>query len=359
VRDFLLAAGLRARLGGSAPVHYHREQMGESATLKLIPGMLTADPRQKARPALRMGTRARRVLAVGGGKGGIGKSMIAANLGIELARRGRRVVLVDADLGGANLHTCLGIGQPRRTLSEFIERRLENIEEAATPTGIPNLSLVSGAMDHLDVANPRYAQKMRLLRQVQSMDVDYAILDLGAGTHLNTLDFFLISDHGLLVLVPEPTAVENAYRFVKAAFWRRLRNVATVFGSEPLLRQLIEGGTFRSPLEIVQAIADRDPEMGDQLRQQMQTFRPRLVVNQARTEQDVEVGNAVVAAFERHFGLHMDYVGAIGYEDDVWRTVRARRPLLLEYPGSQAARALGRIVDQLLSLDAAAAEAPR
>ena len=119
---------------------------------------------------------------------------------------GRRVVLVDADLGGANLHTCLGVDLPRRTLSDFIERRIEHIEEIITPTGIQNLGLISGAMDHLDAANPRYAQKMRLLRHVQGMDVDYAILDLGAGTHLNVLDFFLVSDHGILVLVPEPTA---------------------------------------------------------------------------------------------------------------------------------------------------------
>jgi len=328
--------------------------MGEAPTLKLVEGPPRAEVAPRPRPPARMGNRARRVLAVGGGKGGIGKSLVSANLGIELARRGRRVVLVDADLGGANLHTCLGIDQPRRTLSEFIEHRLENIEEVATPTGIANLSLVSGAMDQFQVANPRYAQKMRLLRQVQTMDVDYVILDLGAGTHLNTLDFFLVSDHGVLVLVPEPTAIENAYRFVKAAFWRRLRNVATVFGSEPLLRQLLQEGRFRSPLEIVQAIAERDADVGEHLRQQMLAFRPRLVVNQIRTAQDVEIGSAVVTAWRRYFGLHMDYLGAIDYEDEVWRTVRARRPLLLEHPGSRAARAFGRIVDELLALDAGA-----
>src|SRR5512140_2862554 len=80
------------------------------------------------------------------------------------ARRGKRVVLVDADLGGANLHTTLGIDLPRRTLSDFIERKVQRIEDVVTPTGIPNLGLVSGALDHLDAANPKYAQKMRFLR---------------------------------------------------------------------------------------------------------------------------------------------------------------------------------------------------
>ena len=92
-----------------------------------------------------------------------------------------------------------------------------------------------------------HAQKMRLLRHVQQLDVDYAILDLGAGTHSNVLDFFLVSDHGVLVLVPEPTAVENAYRFVKAAFWRRMRNVAQVFGYDALLRSVMAQRHVQEP----------------------------------------------------------------------------------------------------------------
>jgi flagellar biosynthesis protein FlhG len=332
--------------------------MGEGPTLKLVTGPPARERRPRA-PMPRAGTRPRRIISVGGGKGGIGKSLISANLGIELARRGRRVVLVDADLGGANLHTCLGMEMPKRTLSDFIERRTERIEEVVTPTGIPGLGLISGALDALDAANPRYAQKMRLLRHVQAMDVDYAVLDLGAGTHLNVLDFFLVSDHGVLVLVPEPTSVENAYRFVKAAYWRRMRNVAALFGYDPLLRSMLSSATFRSPVELVSAIGARDAEAGETLARQLARFRPRLVVNQARTPPDVEVGNSVVSAWRKYFGLEMDYLGAIDYDDDMWRTVRARRPLLLEHPGSRVARAIGRIVDGLVALDSAASRRER
>jgi flagellar biosynthesis protein FlhG len=331
--------------------------MSESPRLTLLSGGPAPEPAQvpDRRPraaAAPAGARTRRIVAVGGGKGGIGKSLISANVGIELARRGRRVVLVDADLGGANLHTCLGIERPQRTLSDFIERRVATIDEVISPTGVPGLSLVSGALDHLEAANPRHAQKMRLLRHLQSLDADFAVLDLGAGTHLNVLDFFLVADHGLLVLVPEPTAVENAYRFVKAAFWRRLRNVVGVFGYEPMLRGLLESGRFRSPVELVDALSRRDPEAGENLRRQLASFRPRLVVNQARTAQDVAVGSGVVTAWRRYFGLGMDYLGAIDYEDEVWQAVRARRPLVLEHPASRAARAIGRVVDGLLALDA-------
>jgi flagellar biosynthesis protein FlhG len=325
--------------------------MGDVPTLKLVRTVPEEPVRRSVAPAPRGG--ARRVVSIGGGKGGIGKSLVSANLGIELARRGKRVVLVDADLGGANLHTTLGIDLPRRTLSDFIERKVSRIEEVVTPTGIPNLGLVSGALDHLDAANPRYAQKMRFLRHVQQMDVDYAVLDLGAGTHSNVLDFFLVSDHGVLVLVPEPTAVENAYRFVKAAFWRRMRNVAQVYGYDPLLKSVMEAGTFRSPVELVATVSERDPEAGANLARHLASFRPRLVVNQARTEQDADVGRAVVAAWRRYFGLEMDYLGFIGWDDEMWRAVRARRPLLLEQPDGSAAKAFGGIADSLLALDTA------
>src|SRR5512138_1880023 len=250
--------------------------MGDAPTLKLVrPLPEEPPPRPAAAPRVRG---ARRVVSIGGGKGGIGKSLVSANLGIELARRGKRVVLVDADLGGANLHTALGIDLPRRTLSDFIERKVHRIEDVVTPTGIQNLSLVSGALDHLDAANPRHAQKMRFLRHVQMIDADFAILDLGAGTHTNVLDFFLVSDHGVLVLVPEPTAVENAYRFVKAAFWRRMRNVAQLYGYDSLLRAVMDTGSFRSPVELLSTFSERDPDAGAILARHMGSFRPRLIV---------------------------------------------------------------------------------
>jgi flagellar biosynthesis protein FlhG len=185
--------------------------------------------------------------------------------------------------------------------------------------------------------------------------VDYAILDLGAGTHTNTLDFFLVSDHGVLVLVPEPTAVENAYRFVKAAFWRRMRNVAHVYGYEGLLRTIMAGANYRSPVDLLATVRERDPEAGETITKELRAFRPRLVVNQARTPQDAEIGLAVVAAWRKYFGLEMDYLGYIHYDDEMWRAVRARRPLLVERPDVAAARCFVGVADALVGLDAAAA----
>ncbi|MFN7135462.1 MAG: P-loop NTPase, partial [Myxococcales bacterium] len=242
-----------------------------------------------------------RILAIGGGKGGIGKSLLSANLGIDLARRGYRVVGIDADLGGANLHTCLGVDLPKVTLSDFVNRKVSRIEDVAVPTPVPNLSLVSGALDTLDIANPKYAQKIKLLRNIQSLDVDYAILDLGAGTSFNVLDFFLVADHGILVLVPEPTSIENGYRFIKAAFFRRLQNVQAVYGIEKIVEDAVsqKGSAIKTPYDVIAAVKKRDLEAGESLEREMRQFRPRLVVNQIRTPADREVGDAVVSAWRK------------------------------------------------------------
>jgi flagellar biosynthesis protein FlhG len=327
--------------------------MAEQPQLRLVPSPAEVSaPRRVAAP--RRGARPGRIVAVGGGKGGVGKSLVAASIGIELARRGSRVVLVDCDLGGANLHTCLGIDPPRRTLSDFVNHRVDRIEDVLVSTSLPGLSLVSGALDPLDAANPSHGQKMRFIRQLQSMEADFAVLDLAAGTQKNTLDYFLLADHKVLVLVPEPSAVENAHRFVKAAFWRRLRAASAVFGVGHLLEELLDGGQFRGPAEILDALRGADPETARQLQEQMAAFRPGLVVNQVRTPEDEALGPGIAAAWRRHFGIDMDLLGVVEQDDDVWRAARERRPLLLSRSIGRAARSLQRIAGRVRDADAKA-----
>ncbi len=290
---------------------------------------------------------------MGGGKGGIGKTLVSVNLGVALAQAGMRVLLVDADLGGANLHTCLGIGQPSATLSDFVRSNKVPIENIIIPTGVPQLSLIAGAQDVLDAANIKYAQKQKLLRSLLAQPVDYLLLDLGAGTSFNTLDFFLVADHGVLVVLPEPTAVENAYRFVKAAFFRRLQQVEAQYGIEDLVESALttREGALRTPHDFIAQVRQHDPAAGARLERDLQSFRIRLVVNQARTDADMSVGNAVVSAWKKFFGLEMDDLGAIRYDDEAWRAVRKRRPILLEKPDSPAALGLQRIAGRILTLD--------
>jgi len=285
----------------------------------------------------------RTVIAVGGGKGGIGKSILAANLGVFLSRRGKRVVLIDADLGGANLHTCLGIPAPAKTLSDFVERRVEGLQDVVSATLFEGLGLISGALDFLSAANPKYQQKLRLLREINRLNVDYVIIDLGGGTGFNILDFFLIADHGILTVVPEPTSIENAYRFIKAAYYRRIKTLhmnGPLRGViEDVLRQHSSSG-ITTPADLVRLVGAQSPEAGKNLRQELDRLPLKLVVNQARSREEAQLGKSISDACRRYFGIRMEFLGAVPYDDAVWRSIRQRRPVVAASPDSPAAMAI-------------------
>jgi len=311
------------------------------------------EARVSAPPGLGGRPRPKRIIAVGGGKGGIGKSMVSANLGVALAQAGMSVLLVDADLGGANLHTCLGVGQPEATLSDFLRKNKSRLEDVIVPTGVPRLSLIAGAQDALDAANLKYAQKQKLLKTLLGASADYLILDLGAGTSFNTIDFFILADHGLLVVLPEPTSVENAYRFAKAAFFRRLQAMEAEYGIQDLVDSALttREGSLRTLHDVLAQVRRKDPVGAERLERELAAFRIRLIVNQARTDADLSVGAAVASAWKKFFGIDMDDLGAIRYDDEAWRAVRKRRPVLIERPDSPAATAIQRIASRLLALD--------
>lgn len=315
-------------------------------------GAVIEFPRPKA--VARPKTRARRVVAVGGGKGGIGKSLVSANLGIALAQRGSRVVLVDADLGGANLHTCLGVAQPRVSLSDFIEKRVDRLEDVVVPTGYERLDLISGAMDELDAANPKHSQKTKLLRHLKTLDVDYVLLDLGAGTSFNVIDFFLIADIGVVVMLPEPTSIENAYRFIKAAFFRRLQTLAPNDDFASMVARALaprDGQAASTPMDVVLQLRKTNVEAAARLEHALAGFSPWVLVNQARTRGDFDIAPTVVSAWKKFFGLELGSLGAVAHDDAVWQAVRARQSLMKAFPQSPAANGLLRVAENLIALE--------
>ena len=320
------------RLGGEPPWSRERPDARPAPTAHIRPGA--------------------RIWAIGGGKGGVGKSLLTANVGITLAQMGSRVCVIDADLGGANLHTCLGVAQTDVTLDHFVSRRSETLEELAVPTPVPNLSLISGAGHMLGAANPKYQTKMRLIRKIRSMDFDHVLLDLGAGTGFDTLDFFLSGDLGVLICLPEPTSIDNLYRFVKAAFFRRLQELEQTHQVRELLGVAMAGttdATVQSPRALFERIKRLEPERGAQLHEAMRQFAPRLVVNQVRNGADAGIGQQVALAARNYFGCDVQSVGYLQYDDSVWRAVRKRRAFLLEYPVSTIAGALRSIVSKILA----------
>ncbi len=110
--------------------------------------------------------------AIGGGKGGVGKSIITLMLGASLTRWGKKVIIVDADLGGSNLNMLTGINNPPYTLADFMQRKIDNIEEVALDTPVKGLKVICGADDILGMANPGSAQKARLFNHLKKLKAE-------------------------------------------------------------------------------------------------------------------------------------------------------------------------------------------
>jgi flagellar biosynthesis protein FlhG len=292
------------------------------------------------------------IWTIGGGKGGSGKSFITTNVGICLSKLGVRVVLIDADLGGANLHTFLGISPPSVSLSDFIKKRVTHLSEVLLPTAVPNLQLLTGAQDLLNAADAKSVQKRKLVRSIQSLSSDTALVDLGAGNSLSVLDFFLMSDGGILVVTPEPTSIENAYRFLKGAFYRRLKQSV----SSPSVKALIDGAMdqknemgIQNPHGLIKAVEERDKEDARRVIEEIETFRPNLILNQVRSKKDIEIGFSIRSACLKYFGIHLHYLGYVVYDQDVNHSIRQRKPLVLENPRSRAAQCVMEIASKLAS----------
>ena len=297
----------------------------------------------------------RTIWAIGGGKGGVGKTLLTSNLAVYLSWLNKRVVVIDMDLGGANLHTSLGVDAPTRTLSDLVLGRVEDIKELLQPTPIKNLQLVSGAHDPVGMANLRHIQKARLLRKFREIEADFVLLDLGAGTSSNTLDFFLLADHKVVVVTPEPTSIENAYRFIKSAFYRMLRASTP----SPYVRQLIEQAMdsknargIRSPKDLIAEVKRLSPTEGAELEARMSNFHCSLVINQVRVKSEADVGKSILMVCERYFGMSVDYMGYLPYDNAVWQSIRKRVPFLIEAPNSTAVTHLETIVRNLLKSQA-------
>ena len=290
------------------------------------------------------------IWAIGGGKGGSGKSFVAANVGICLSKMGARVILIDADLGGANLHTFLGISPPALSLSDFIKKRISRLQEVLLPTSIPNLQLLTGAQDLLNGADSNSFKRWRLVRSIRGLEGDYILVDLGGGTSLSILDFFLMSDGGILIATPEPTSIENMYRFLKSALYRSLRPLTSSSDVKRVIDRAMDRKNemgIRTPYDLIETVRKIDGETASRLEKEVGVFQPHLIINQVRSKKDVEIGFSIRSVCQKYLGIHLHYLGYIVYDQEVNLSIRQRTPLVLGNPQSKAAQCISEIASRL------------
>jgi flagellar biosynthesis protein FlhG len=291
-----------------------------------------------------------RLVAVGGGKGGVGKTFLSANLAVALAREGYRVIAIDTDVEGPNLHTLVGVKNPARTLADFIAGRESQLLRLIVATPTDNLGLIAATQGNLAGAQPDAQRRADMVAQLRRLPCDFVIVDCGAGAHAATLDYFLVSDDGLIVVHPEPTSVENAYTFVRAAFYRRMQAALQKHDVRALVREAMDQRNARgisTPLDLLREIELMDPEDGQRFVDTMRRFRPRVVVNEVATADDVKLGFSIASVCRRFFGIDADYIGYLNRDAAVREAVKQRRALLDVAPDGDAAVYLRRIARKL------------
>jgi flagellar biosynthesis protein FlhG len=284
---------------------------------------------------------------IGGGKGGTGKSFLTGNIGILLARQGFKTLLIDADLGAANLHTIIGLTYPAIGLSDFLNKKIATLQETVLEMPIHNLFLISGARNKLDIANLAHEQKMRMLRAISRLDYDYILLDLGTGTSFNTIDFFTLSDSGIFICTPEPTSIENTYRLIRSVYVRKIRQVLKIDRFRILAREAEArnpDAIVHDPETLLYTLKDIDPEEGRVIERILKAFQFKLVLNQVRRQDNPKIGVLICKIIEKHLGLKIQFIGNVSFDERVHEAVCRKDSFIDKYRYSQATLDLEPIV---------------
>ncbi|WHZ21626.1 MAG: ParA-like protein [Nitrospira sp.] len=287
------------------------------------------------------------IVSIGSGKGGVGKSVMAANLAMLLAREGKQVVLADLDVGGADAHILFGMLHPPLTLTDFIERQAERLQDVLQPVSAhPFLQLIPGTGETLATANLPYAKKKRLIRHFRQLQADVIIVDIGAGTSYHALDFFLMADHYLTVATPDPTSVLDLYRFIKLA---AIRRVLSAFLSRDAVSETLSDRDFASIEEVIQTVGDTSPDAREIATRTLQGFQPHLILNRVSGKSRINVLQ-LKKLLREYVGGDLTMLGEIPDDSAMTRAVRSYLPVVEFEPTAPASLALEKTAQALLNI---------
>jgi len=282
-----------------------------------------------------------------GGKGGIGKTFITANLGYALAKKGYRVLLADLDLGGSNLHTVLGVQNPSSDLNGFLTKEAKSLDEVIVKCQVPGLSLLSSKNCSMEIANIYFAQKQKIIRQIKQLQYDYILIDLGAGTNFNTIDFFLISTDTVLIFTPEPTSIETGVRFIKAAYFRKLKQIMKQHSFNTIIKE--KGEHCKNSSDIISLLIKHDPANEAIIKDQLKQIRFRFIINQVRKHKRQYIGEKIKKLCERHFFSDFQLLGNVTYDERVYESILSKHIFASKFPYTNTSEELGKIADKFVN----------
>ncbi len=273
------------------------------------------------------------IFAVAGGKGGSGKSVLSIMLSRAFAADEMHTVLIDGDLGGANLHTLVGMNYPTSGLTDFLTKNKPNLEDVMMMTNDKYVRLICGAGDVLGMANLKSTVKAKLIRHMHSLEADRVVLDLGAGSSFNVLDLFLAADRHVLVVSTEPTSLQNVYEFLKFSVSRLLHSLyAKDVNLAPFIKRFVapdkEKGLHTVP-ELLKEISAFDKRSGVKVAESIDRFRPIVIINMADSQTEaLKYYNAIEATGKRYLKIRTRLAGTIFRGNEIRDAIKQRKSLL-------------------------------
>ncbi|MDR3337945.1 MAG: P-loop NTPase [Treponema sp.] len=295
-----------------------------------------------------------RIIPIASGKGGVGKSLVAANLSVAFAQAGQKVVVADLDLGASNLHLVLGHQAPTMSIGSFLNNTKQDFSKVIAPTDIPNLWFIPGDGEIPGMANLKTFQRNALVKNLLGLKnmADILILDLGAGTHQSILDFFLLSTRGIVVSAPAVTAILNAYVFLKNSVFRLMYSVfkkgTPANEYMETVRKDVSGKSRQYIPQLIQEIAKIDPPSYERFKNNLDHFHPRLIMNMIEDPKDADVAMKIRRSCEEYLGMGIEHLGVM-YRDGLQDTaLSSRLPIVLYKPQSVLSQAVYRIADKIL-----------
>lgn len=272
-----------------------------------------------------------KILAIGGGKGGIGKSIISANLAVSLALSGSKVILIDADLGGANLNSLFGIKYIQNSLEDYLGSR-KKVKEFLTDTKIPNLKLLLGGTPFLGIANPKHSQKLKLIKAINELEADYIMVDLGAGTSFTVLDFFNLADFKIVVLSPDITSLQNCYSFVKLALFRYYQNFMSTIRADKLFtesefKKLSQTENNDDLFNLVKA---KNENLHKILLESRKIFNLNIIGNMVSKDKDINILKGVSNIINNYLKISPHTLGYITKSNFITESVNQMKPFFID-----------------------------
>lgn len=266
------------------------------------------------------------IIAIASGKGGVGKSFFAANLAMSIAKKGVGVLLVDGDLGGANLHNFVGLKAPGKSLYNFIREKMP-IEDVILKTPA-NVDFVGGAGDVLGMAHINNFEKLKILNYLKRSHYKYVILDLGAGTSYNMIDFFNFSEKKILVMTSEPTSIENSYGFLKVSIYRKVEKFLSGDNRfESVCKKLRSRSmNYQKVEDILSDIGQINKDVKEKVESLLSCYKVGIVLNMLKFKKELNIFYGFENVSKKYLGITIEKIGFIPYDIGVSESLKRLLP---------------------------------